>query len=336
MKPLRERNQVTVAIVGSLLLLAVVLTSVNLDRLPFLHHRTAYSAEFTNAAGLKDGDDVRVEGMVVGSVTGVHVDGDHVRVDFTAQAGLDLGAASTASIEVATVLGQVFLQIESHGPGTLASGGTIPLARTTVPFTIISALNSFGQFSQRTDLPTLRTSLRTLATAISGIAPSDARAALDGLAAVSRTLAAKQEQILTILDAAGRITDTVNANSGALVQLLTDGDQFLQLLKKRQAVVTRLLTDTANLGARLTELMSRNAAQLRPLLANLADVTKVLAQDKDDLGAAIARLGQFSVNLSNATGAGPWLDLLAPVALTPDNVIQACGADPTSRSGPCG
>lgn len=336
MKPLRERNQTVVAIVGTIVVAAVVLLSMNLDLLPFGAQHTTYHAEFANASGLRPGDDVRVEGVAVGSVTKIRVVGDRVQVDFTAQSGLALGGASDASIEVATVLGQVFLQIESHGPGTLAEGGTIPLARTTVPFTLVSALDAFGSFSNRTDLPKLRSSLRTLATTISGVAPADARAALDGLAAVSRTLAAKQQQISEILDAAGRITDTVNANSGALVQLLTQGDEFLRLLRQRQAVIADLLTDTAHLGSELSELMERNAAQLAPLLANLADVTKVLAQDKDDLAAAVTRLGSFSVNLSNATGAGPWLDLLAPVALNPDNVIRACGVHPDSSTGPCG
>lgn len=337
MKPLRERNQVTVAIVGSVVVIVVVLLSMNLDKLPFVGaDRTTYHAEFANAAGLRDGDDVRVEGIAVGSITGIAVTGDRVRVDFTADSGLTLGAASSASIEVATVLGQVYLQIESHGPGTLAGGGTIPLSRTTVPFTLVQALDTFGSFSNHTDLPKLRSSLRTLASTISGVAPKDARAALTGLADLSRTLAAKQDQIRELLDAAGKITDTLNSNSGALVQLLTQGDEFLQLLRKRQAVVGKLLDDTANLGGQLTALMDRNAGQLAPLLANLADVTHVLAQDKDQLAGAIVRLGQFSVNLSNATGAGPWLDLLAPVALTPDNVIRACGAHPNSANGPCG
>ena len=336
MRPLRERNQVAVAIVGTILVAAVVLLSVNLDRLPFAQQHAGYHAEFANASGLRVGDDVRVEGIAVGAVTGIHVVGDRVRVDFTAQTGLALGAGSDASIEVATVLGQVFLQVESHGPGTLATGGTIPLSRTTVPFTLVSALDAFGTFANGTDLPKLRSSLRTLATTLSGIAPGDARAALNGLADVSRTLASKQQQIAEILDTAGRITDTVNANSGALVQLLTQGDEFLHLLRQRQAVIANLLTDTAHLGSELSELMGRNAAQLAPLLANLAGVTKVLAQDKDELAAAITRLGSFSVNLSNATGAGPWLDLLAPVALTPDNVIRACGVHPDSSRGPCG
>jgi phospholipid/cholesterol/gamma-HCH transport system substrate-binding protein len=336
MTPLRERNQVAVAIVGTILIAAVVLVSMNLDLLPFAEQHAGYHAQFANASGLRVGDDVRVEGIDVGEVTAIHVVGDRVQVDFTARSGLALGGASNASIEVATVLGQVFLQVESHGPGTLASGGTIPLSRTTVPFTLVSALDAFGSFSNRTDLPKLRASLRTLATTISGVAPADARAALNGLAAVSRTLAAKQQQIGQILDAASRITDTVNANSGALVQLLTQGDQFLQLLKQRQAVIADLLTDTAHLGSELSELMQRNAAQLAPLLANLAGVTKVLAQDKDELAAAVTRLGSFSVNLSNATGAGPWLDLLVPVALTPDNVIRACGVHPDSTNGPCG
>ncbi len=336
MKSLRERNQVVVAIVGTVLAVAVVLLAVNLDRLPFVNQATGYHAEFANAAGLRVDDDVRVEGMDVGTVTGIRVAGDRVRVDFTAQSDLDLGAASNASIEVATVLGQVFVQIESAGPGVLARGATIPLSHTTVPFTLVAALDSFGSFADRTDLPRLRSSLRTLAGTIAGVAPKDAKAALDGLATVAETLAAKQDQISQILVAAGRITDTLNSNSGALVQLLTHGDEFLRLLEQRHRVISSLLSDTARLGSELSRLVTRNAAQLEPLLANLASVTHVLAADKAQLEQAVTSLGQFSVNLTNATGSGPWLDLLSPVALTPDNVIRSCGVRPDSSNGPCG
>lgn len=330
-----ERNQITVAVVGTAIAVALVLLSVNLSKLPFLNPTHTYHAEFANADGLKSGDDVRVEGISVGSVQSVKVAGDHVLVGFTVKSGLALGDASDASVEVATILGNLFLQVESHGSGHLRPGGTIPLARTTVPYTIIGALNQFGEFSNQTNLDQLRTSLKTLAQSISGVSPSDAGSVLKGLSSISQTLAAKQSQVSAILTSTDQITATLNANSGALVALLTQGDEFLQLLRQRQAVISQLLTDTANLGSQLSVLITRNSAQLSPMLAHIDSVTAVLAQEKTQLQNAVVNLGRFSVNIANATGSGPWLDLLTPVAVVPDNVIKACGAQPTGK-GPCG
>lgn len=336
MRPMRERNQVAVAIWGTIVAAVVVLVAVNLNRLPFVHPTKTYYADFANADGLKGGDDVRVEGISVGSVDSVKVQGNHVHVTFSVKSGIKLGARSRASIEVATVLGNLFMQVESAGDGTLAGGATIPVSRTVVPYSLLGALNAFGRFSEQTDIPTLQTSLRTLARTISGIAPSDVKAALRGLAAVSGTLARKQDQVRQVLEAADSIIQTLNQNSGALVGLLVQGDEFLQLVQQRHALVSQLLRDTARLGAQLRNLIQRNGAQLNTLLSSLDTVTAVLAKEKRQLQNATAYLGQFGVNITNATGAGPWLDLLTPSAVVPDNQIRGCGTNPAGiKKKPC-
>ncbi|HEX3336598.1 MAG TPA: MCE family protein [Jatrophihabitans sp.] len=336
MKAMCERNQVSVAIWGTLIAAALVLTSINLDKLPFVNSTNTYYADFANAAGLKSGDDVRVEGISVGKVESVKVEGDHVHVGFTVQSGIKIGAASAATIEVATVLGNLFLQVESAGPSPMAAGATIPVPRTTVPYSLLGALNTFGNFSRRTDLPTLQQSLKTLARTISGVAPKDVKAALHGLSDVSNTLASKQNEITSILSSTDAIVTTLNANSGALVGLLIQGDQFLRLVEQRHELISQLLRDTARLGSQLSELIGRNGPQLQALLANLDAVTGVLAKEKAQLQSAVVNLGQFSLNIANVGGAGPWLDLLSPTVVVPDNQLVGCGKNPAAESKPCG
>ena len=268
--PMRERNQVLVAVVGTALIAALVLLSMNLGKLPFVNPTTTYHAQFANADGLVPGADVRVLGISVGSVSSVRVDGAHVDVGFSVRDSVHLGDQSHASIEVATVLGQLFLQVESQGPRRLAAGATIPLGRTIVPYTLIGALDAFGTFAGQTNLVTLRDSLQTLATTISGISPKDANAALTGLSDVATTLAGKQQQIATVLSAADSITKTLNSNTTALLDLLGEGDAFLQAAQQRQAVIDQLLQSTAELGRQISVLIDRNGAQLGTVLANLA------------------------------------------------------------------
>lgn len=335
MKPMRERNQAVVAVWGTILVAAVILVSVNLSKLPFINPTHDYHADFANADGLKSGDDVRIEGISVGSVDSVKVQGNHVHVSFSVKSGLELGSQTNASIEVATVLGNLFMQLESSGPGTLPEGATIPVSRTEVPYSLLGALNAFGRFSERTDIPTLQRSLNTLASTISGIAPKDAKAALRGLADISSTLARKQQQVAQVLAASDSIIATLNKNSGALVGLLVQGDEFLKLVQQRQAIVNQLLRDTAQLGTQLRVLIQRNGAQLDTLLSGLDTVTGLLAKEKQQLQNAVVYLGQFGVNITNATGAGPWLDLLTPTVVVPDNQIRGCGTDPGSKKKPC-
>jgi phospholipid/cholesterol/gamma-HCH transport system substrate-binding protein len=324
-----------VAIWGTLLAAGVVLAAMNLNSLPFVNPTTTYYADFANADGLKSGDDVRVEGITVGSVQSVTVQGDHVHVRFDVKSGIELGGQSRATIEVATVLGNLFMQVESAGPGHLDAGATIPQSRTVVPYSLLGALNAFGEFSEKTNIPTLQRSLRTLATTIAGISPGDARAALDGLAKVSGTLAAKQQQVSDVLSAARSIVQTLDQNSGALVGLLVQGEQFLHLVVQRHALVDRLLRDTARLGNELRALMQHNRTQLDAFLASIDTVSGLLAREKHQLQRSIVYLGQFGVNITNVTGAGPWLDLLTPSVVVPDNQVVGCGTDPAADKKPC-
>ena len=70
--------------------------------------RTAYSATFTDASGLLPGDDVRIAGVVVGSVDEVSiVDRRLARVDF--RVDQPLPASVTAAIRYKNLIGQRFL-----------------------------------------------------------------------------------------------------------------------------------------------------------------------------------------------------------------------------------
>ncbi|MET9943282.1 MlaD family protein, partial [Streptomyces halstedii] len=83
--PIRERNPVAVATVGLLVLTLLALAAWRADSLPFIGGGTSYSADFSESAGLSDGDEVRIAGVKVGEVTGVSLDGPRVKVDFTVE-----------------------------------------------------------------------------------------------------------------------------------------------------------------------------------------------------------------------------------------------------------
>jgi phospholipid/cholesterol/gamma-HCH transport system substrate-binding protein len=333
MKSLRDRDQAVVAVVATVIGALVVLLSMNLRHLPFLQSETTYHAEFANAAGLSSGSQVRVAGMQVGSVTSVRVDGDHVDVRFTARSNLALGATSSASVEVATVLGEVFLQVESSGPPRLRAGATIPLARTTVPFTLLEAFGTLSTTTEQTNLPELQKALDELAATLEGTSPKDVTATLQGLTRVADALASRQDEISQLLKDAQTVTATLADNGSALVALLGDGDVFLRMLTERHDVIDKLLSDTAQLGAELTAIIQHDGGQLAPLLSDLKTISGVLANDRTQLEQSITALGRFSKNFANVTGSGPWVDVMLPALLEPDNVIAACGTQPTPGCG---
>src|SRR6476646_224940 len=103
-KPLAERNRITVGVVGILIVLALVVAVFSYNKIPFIKGTDDYSAYFSEAGGIKAGSDVRVSGLSVGKVSGVKLDGTKVLVTFTVSDNVALGDRTEASIKTETVL----------------------------------------------------------------------------------------------------------------------------------------------------------------------------------------------------------------------------------------
>lgn len=127
-----ERNRVVIAIVGLITMGVVFYGVLNMSSLPIVGAGKTYSAVFTEAGGLRPGDEVRVAGVRVGEVTDVQLDGKQVVVSFQAK-GVHLKDATTAAIKVKTMLGQKFVSLDPLGSGSLhgRSRWTGPRRRTT-------------------------------------------------------------------------------------------------------------------------------------------------------------------------------------------------------------
>ncbi|MGB7111617.1 MAG: MlaD family protein, partial [Mycobacterium sp.] len=75
MKPFSERNPIRIGLIGVGFILALMLLSVNYDKLPFFSKGATYSAYFAEAGGLMSGNIVQVSGFRVGQVSSVELDG---------------------------------------------------------------------------------------------------------------------------------------------------------------------------------------------------------------------------------------------------------------------
>src|SRR3954464_2833917 len=116
MTPFRERNPVTVGTVGIVVLLVLMLLAFRANSLPFVSGGTTYPATFSDLSGLRKGDDVRVAGVKVGSVTGVGLKNGQVRVTFKVN-DVHLGDQTTASIRIKTLLGTKYLFLDPQRSG---------------------------------------------------------------------------------------------------------------------------------------------------------------------------------------------------------------------------
>ncbi len=318
----RERSSRFIGLVGTAALIAAVAGVILLPRASFLSSNRSYSANFAQAAGLSSGDDVRVAGIPEGSVTGVHLDRDLIRVDFTLPKSVRLGAATTASIEVATLLGTKYVELAPAGPGSLSTSSPIPLSRTRVPFDLADVTNGLSHTVGGLDIPTLRRALRTVSNTFAHT-PSATRRLLRGVAGISRVIGTRHSQLQELIVSTRDVTATLVAQRHSLDALFTDADEVLATLHARRVIIRSILQDASRLGSQLDRLITHNKATLGPLLDRLHVVTTLLHHDDHVLARAIELLAPASRGLTDATGDGPYIDINLPYLFVPDNVL--CG-----------
>ena len=277
--PFRERNPVVVGAISLAVVLGLILLAFNADKLPIIGGGDTYYADFSEAGGLKANDEVRIAGVRVGKVDSVSLDGDHVKVAFRIDSGADFGPDTRAAIKVKTLLGAMYLALEPAGSGQLPDGSEIPVDRTTSPYDVVQAFSGLARNSEQIDTHQLARSLTTLAD-LTRNTPTNFRKALSGVSALSSNLAARNEQIGTLLQNLHSVTTTLNARDQDIVGLMRDSAVLFKALVKRREAVHNLLRSTLQLSVELTRLVQQSRGDLKPALTHLSAVVDVLEQER--------------------------------------------------------
>ncbi|EIE97946.1 MCE family protein [Saccharomonospora glauca] len=320
MKSFRERNPLTLGIVGTAVLVGATVAAVNYENLPLIGGGTTYQAEFAEAAGLVPSNEVRVAGIKVGEVTDVELAEDRVLVSFRVSDAW-IGNRTTAEIKIKTLLGQKYLALHPTGDTVLDPDEPIPLSRTTTPYDVTAAFEQLAATAGAIDTEQLAESFRTLGETFDG-AEEHVRNALDGLSALSRTIASRDEELAELLSNAHTVADTLADSSDEFDRLIDDGNLLLTELDRRRDAIHQLLTGARDLAEQVSGLVADNTEQLAPTLDALTEVTEILQRHRDDLDRALELAGPYFRVVNNAAGSGRWLD------------VYLCGLVPENRH-PC-
>ena len=309
-----RRSPAQIGALGIVLVLLATMSAFFLEDLPIIGAGSTYRAEFSEAAGLKPGNEVRIAGVKVGSVTDVSLEGDRVEVAFKVQDAW-VGDQTTASIQIKTILGQKYLALDPRGGEGLSPSATIPLDRTTSPYDVIDAFSSAATTIQEIDTPQLAQSMQTLSEAFEGT-PADVRASLDGVARLSRTIESRDAELTKLFAATAKTSTVLAERNEEFTQLISSAGLLLGELNARQQSISQLLSGTQRLSQQLTGLVRDNEQQIGPALEQLRGVVQILQDNNDNLDQAIKLYAPFTRLYANIVGNGRWFDQVV-VNLTP-------------------
>ena len=318
MKPFRERDPMTIGIVGLVVIMALIYAAFNAQNLPVIGGGTTYRAQFSEAGGLKTDDEVRIAGVKVGTVTAVDLVADHVTVSFRVK-GAWVGNTSSAAIRIKTLLGQKYLAITPSGSTKLSPSQEIPRSRTTSPYDVVDAINQLSVQTSKIDTGQLATALNTLSTTFAGT-PKDVRSVVSGLSRLSRTISSRDGSLRDLLRQTRLVSGVLADRSGQLTTLIGDGNLLLTELNARRTVIKALLRSTIALSKQLSGLVTDNQKQLKPALAQLAGVVRVLQKNQKNLDQSLKLLGPFVTVFGDTLGNGRWFDTYVQNLIIPGPV----------------
>ncbi|GAA1956907.1 MCE family protein [Nocardioides panacihumi] len=307
MIPFRERNPVKVGAVSMAVLALVMLLAFKAQDLPLIGGGDTYYAAFSEAGGLKADDEVRIAGVRVGKVTSVGLEHGHVKVAFKIKGDAKFGSDTHASIKVKTLLGAMFLALEPAGSGQLAKGAEIPVSHTQSPYDVVEAFTGLANTAGDIDTNQLASALTTLSD-LTRSTPDSFRAALAGVSALSKNVAAKNERIGTLLTNLKRVSTVLDQRDGDIVGLMKDSDVLFRALVQRRQSVHQLLVSTSTLSTELSALIRQSRADLKPALTSLQSVLGVLTKNEDNLDNSLRLMAPFYRVFASTLGNGPWFD----------------------------
>ena len=261
-------------VVTSLATTVLVVTIGNLD----LGSSREYRAEFTDATGVNKGDDIRVAGVRVGTVSEVEiVDRTRALITFSVDRDTSVNGGTNAAIRYRNLVGQRYISLTQEVGDTrrLPAGSTIPVSQTTPALDLTVLFNGFKPLFEALSPDDVNQLSYELIQVFQGEGGT-----LEGLlahtASVTSTLADRDQVIGELIDNLSLVLDHVADRDKQLTRLIQSFRTLVGGLKKdRNAIlgsleeVSALSVETASLIDGIREPFVKDIKELRAVAGNI-------------------------------------------------------------------
>lgn len=315
LKSFRDMNPYLIGVTSVAVIAVLVGIAFAVGVLHLLEHTYPVKAVFSDAAGIRNGDDVRVAGVKVGRVTGVTADRrhGHVVVDLVVNDGVDLGRDTTAEVALETLLGTKFVRLS--GPVARPylrdepdSARVIPIERTKTPFDVFELTKVGTRSIEATDTDRLNQLIGQLADVTEGKHDQIATL-LTSVSQVSDAITTRDAQLKELLDRADTLSATLDEKDQTLVGLIDQSQAVLDLVAQRRNDLAQALGDGATTVDQLSQIVATNKAQIDTILATLHPTLEVVAKNQADIDRGLGWIGDGALGLAKASDKGPWQDI---------------------------
>jgi len=269
--------------------IVVVFGQIRFDR------TNSYSAEFSNASGLRAGQFVRASGVEVGKVKKVDlVDGDRrIRVEFTVDRSVQLYQSTTAQIRYQDLIGNRYLEI-SRGSGDdaekhLPPDGFIPLARTQPALDLDALIGGFKPLFHALDPQKVNSIASSIITVFQGEGGT-INDILDQTAQLTGRLAESDQAIGDVIHNLNVVLDTTERHHDQLDSTIDKFEGLITGLKDRAGSLADGTAHISDAAGTVAELLADNRALLRNAVAHLETLVTPLDDERGRVGDLIGKV----------------------------------------------
>jgi phospholipid/cholesterol/gamma-HCH transport system substrate-binding protein len=248
-----------------------------------LFPKTTITALFTSATGIYPGDQVRIAGVEVGTITAIQPDGSRATMTLEVAHGVRVPADAKAIVVAQNLVSARFVQLApayTSGP-LLSDGSVIGVERTAVPV-------EWDEVKEQ--LSRLATDLGPAATAPT----SSAGRFIDSAANAMAGNGAKLRQTLKQLAGISRV---IADGSGDISQIITNLQTFVAVLRDSNQQIIQFENRLATLSSVLDGSRSDIDDALTNLAAAIVDVQRFVAGTRDKTSEQVQRLVNVTQNL---------------------------------------
>lgn len=285
-RSLRKRPPMTRRALSAFTAAALVILLGSASALLVVRHVRApltITATFSSASAIYPGDEVRIAGVPVGSISSIRPAGTHAELTLEVDHGVHVPADAKAIMVAPNLVSARFIQLTpAYSGGALMTDGTsIPLERTAVPVEWDAVKDQLTRLA--TDLgPQGRLNTSSLGRFIDSTA-----SAMDGNGQ-------KLRDTLRELSGLSRI---LADGSGDISQMIENLQTFVAVLRQTNVQIVEFQNRFATLTSVLDGGRSDLDAALKNLSVAVGDVQRFVSGTRDEASEQVERLRNVTQNL---------------------------------------
>ncbi|WP_300641493.1 MCE family protein [Nocardioides sp.] len=267
---------------------------------------TVVEVSFSSAEGLYEGDDVRVLGVPVGTISRITPGENGVQVQLTIDDEHPIPADARAAIVSPSLVSGRFVQLEpvyTAGP-TLEDGAEIGLERTAVPVTfddvkqqLTDLTGALGPRDQRRGA--LARTLVALDKNLKEGNSTDLRRAIAGLRTSAAALSDPRSDLFTTVENLDTFTRSLALNDQAVRGFAQELDAVGEVLERNRFALTAVLRDLTGTLRTARGFLDANGTGIATAVRRVNLLSAALADRSDELAGSLHLGTNALINLAN-------------------------------------